>query len=97
MVIQLRSAPSDEVETILRRIERKYYLTPKQTGLAYGLLRQISLPTTEYFSEQINSLYFDTLDLDEYEGSNSGDYNKNKIRIRWYGENKGMKVIQLDY
>lgn len=94
MVIQLCRAPSNNIETIPRRIERKYYITPRETGLAYGLLRQISLPTTEYFAEQINSLYFDTIDLDEYEGSISGDYQKNKIRIRWYGENEDLNVTQ---
>jgi hypothetical protein len=34
----------------------------------------------------VHSLYFDTIDLDQYERSASGDFNKDKIRIRWYDE-----------
>lgn len=90
MVAQLHGDPTNYIETLPRRLERKYYITPEETGLAYGLLRQICRPDSEYFSEQINSLYFDTFDLDEYEGSISGNYQKNKIRIRWYGENKDL-------
>ena len=35
---------------------------------------------------QVNSLYFDTPDLDQHQRSDSGEFNKDKIRIRWYGE-----------
>jgi hypothetical protein len=34
----------------------------------------------------VNSLYFDTPDLDQHQRSDSGEYAKDKIRIRWYGE-----------
>jgi hypothetical protein len=33
----------------------------------------------------VTSLYFDTPDLDQYVRSASGDFRKNKVRIRWYG------------
>ena len=77
-----------------QRFERKYYLMPKDVGLAYGLLRQISLPASEYPSEQIHSLYFDTVDLDQHERSSSGDYYKDKVRIRWYSEGGDMNGMQ---
>lgn len=94
MAVQLLGVTANNIKSVPKRLERKYYITPKETGLAYGLLRQICRPAGEYFSEQINSLYFDTVDLDDYESSNSGDYKKKKIRIRWYGEVKDMKGLQ---
>jgi len=81
-------------ETLPERFERKYYLSPVETGVAYGLLSQVCLPTRDYHSEQINSLYFDTRDLDQYERSDSGDYGKDKVRIRWYGEEEDLKGMQ---
>jgi hypothetical protein len=72
------------------RFERKYYLPPAKVGFAYGLLTQLCIPDVGFASEQINSLYFDTSGLDQYERSASGDYSKDKIRIRWYGENKDL-------
>lgn len=94
MAIQLYGVPTNTIDLLPQRFERKYYLTPKEVGLAYGLLRQICLPASEYPSEQINSLYFDTADLDQYERSASGDFQKDKVRIRWYGEDKNLNRMQ---
>jgi hypothetical protein len=49
-------------------------------------LRQVCRPDKEYPRDRVNSLYFDSPDLDQYERSASGDFRKNKVRIRWYGE-----------
>lgn len=68
------------------RFERKYYLPHRVLGTAYGLLCHVCVPAAEFYHEQINSLYFDSDDLDQHERSVSGDYEKDKIRIRWYGE-----------
>ncbi|MBM3302050.1 MAG: VTC domain-containing protein, partial [Deltaproteobacteria bacterium] len=41
----------------------------------------------------------DTADLDQHERSHGGDYQKDKVRIRWYGEEKdlsGMWTIFLE-
>ena len=67
-----------------QRIERKFFVLPKNIGLAYGLLQHVCRLDNEYPSEQINSLYFDTEDLDEHLKSSSGEFRKNKVRIRWY-------------
>jgi hypothetical protein len=67
------------------RVERKFYLPPEKVEMAYGLLRTLARPDGDFFVEEINSLYFDTFELDEYERALSGDYRKNKVRIRWYG------------
>ena len=73
-----------------QRIERKFYVIPKNVSFAYGLLRHICHFDSEYPSEQINSLYFDTADLDQHERSSSGDFRKNKVRIRWYGKENNL-------
>ncbi len=69
-----------------QRIERKFYVLPKNVGVAYGLLRHTCRPDIEYPQEQINSLYFDTAALDQHTKSLSGDFRKDKVRIRWYHE-----------
>lgn len=100
MTVKLYDAPVYTTENGLpQRFERKYYLAPTEVGLAYGLIRQICLPANEYFSEQINSLYFDTADLDQHERSASGDFQKDKARIRWYGRSEkssGMQTIFIE-
>lgn len=70
---------------LTRRLERKFFILPWNIGLAYMLLRQVCRLDSEYPSEQINSLYFDTADLEQHERSLSGEFRKDKVRIRWYG------------
>jgi hypothetical protein len=83
-----------------RRVERKFCIPPQRIGLAYGLLRPICPPDRRFPYEQITSLYFDTFDLDQYERSDSGDYRKDKVRIRWYSEDKnigsGMRTVYVE-
>ena len=86
-----RKKPNEEGETLtitspVRRFERKFYILPKNIGYAYSLLRQFCRPDREYPISTVHSLYFDTADLDQYNRSASGDFNKDKIRIRWYDE-----------
>ena len=69
----------------LRRIERKFFIKPGQIHLAYALLRQVCRPDRDYPSGRINSLYFDSDDLDQHERSTSGEFIKDKVRVRWYG------------
>ena len=59
-------------------------MAPANIGLAYSFLRQICRPDKEYPADRVNSLYFDTVDLDQYQKSESGEFRKNKVRIRWY-------------
>jgi len=94
MVVQLYGIAIKNVNTLPERFERKYYLTPREVGFAYGLIRQICLPARQYPSEQINSLYFDTAELDQHERSSSGDYYKDKVRLRWYGEDSKLGGMQ---
>ena len=68
------------------RFERKFFILPKHIGFAYATLRQICRADSEYPEGQVNSLYFDTPDLEQYFRSDSGDFRKEKVRIRWYGQ-----------
>jgi hypothetical protein len=96
MVVQLYG-PAPDFSRLPERFERKYFLAPREVGLAYGLLRQICRPAEEYPSEQINSLYFDTADLDQHQRSDGGDYYKDKVRLRWYGGDEDIRGIQAVY
>ena len=68
-----------------QRFERKFAIRPANIGFAYTFLRQICRSDSEYPVDRITSLYFDTVDLDQYQKSASGEFRKNKVRIRWYG------------
>lgn len=70
---------------IAERMERKFFFGPNKAGAALGFLRLNCRYDGDFPLEQINSLYFDTPDLDQHERSLSGEYAKDKIRIRWYG------------
>ncbi len=70
------------------RFERKYFVPPKSIGFAYSLLRQVCRPDDEHSRDRVNSLYFDTPDLDYYTASADGEFKKEKVRIRWYGETR---------
>ncbi len=67
-----------------QRIERKFFIFPKNIGFAHTLLRQVCRLDSEYPEGLVNSLYFDTPDLDQYTRSSSGEFRKDKVRIRWY-------------
>ena len=91
MVVQLQYVPDDaDLSRLPERFERKFYLAPREQVLAHGLLRATCLADSQYPSEQINSLYFDTSDLDQHQRSSSGDYQKDKVRLRWYGTDEGV-------
>lgn len=97
MTIQFQCVPAETRDKLPQRFERKFYIGPDQVGLAYGLLQQVCLADTEFPSEQINSLYFDTAALEQHERSCSGEYQKDKIRIRWYGREEELSGAQPIY
>ena len=80
-----RAASSAGDTPRVQRIERKFYIEPQRVPLALGLLRHSCRPAVEFHEERISSLYFDSPDLAEHVRSMAGEFDKNKIRIRWYG------------
>jgi len=75
---------NEDTAKVEQRIERKFFVLPRNIGLAYAMLRQFCRMDSEYPEEQVNSLYFDTEDLEQYVKSSSGEFRKDKVRIRWY-------------
>ncbi len=73
-----------------QRFERKFFIAPEKVGLAYAFIRQFCRSDAEYPKGIINSLYFDDSDLDQHERSVSGDFTKDKVRVRWYGETEEL-------
>lgn len=67
------------------RVEQKFFITPDRIPAAMALLRKTCRPDPEHALGQVNSLYFDTHDLEEHTRSDAGEFAKDKIRIRWYG------------
>jgi len=93
-VVQMHYSKTTTAQPLPERFERKFYLAPNKVNMANGLLKHLCLPDREFPSEQINSLYFDTVDLDQHERSTSGDSRKDKVRIRWYGKEGDLRGLQ---
>jgi hypothetical protein len=66
------------------RIERKFFVPPVKISFARSMLFHACLRDSKYPQGVINSLYFDTPDLDHFQKSDDGNYEREKIRIRWY-------------
>jgi hypothetical protein len=94
MAVSLLDATTSRAGFYPSRFERKYYLRPEKAGLALALLKQVCVVDKQYPSEQISSLYFDTTGLDQHDRSADGDFRKDKVRIRWYGETEYLRGPQ---
>jgi hypothetical protein len=75
---------SGQKHQITERFERKFFIPPQKTEIARSLMSHICLPDGDYPENTVNSLYFDTPDLDRFQESINGSYKREKIRIRWY-------------
>ncbi len=78
--------PGSELPALAERVEQKFFVTPQNHVAALALLRRCCRAEAMYGIGQVNSLYFDTPDLDQHERSIEGEFAKDKIRIRWYGQ-----------
>jgi hypothetical protein len=79
------ACPESGLAPLSERVEQKYFVLPHRVASAFALLRRTCRAEATYPVGQVNSLYFDTPDLDQHERSISGERTKDKIRIRWYG------------
>ena len=68
----------------VQRIERKFFILPRNVGFARTLMNEVCRPDRQFSEGLVNSLYYDTIDLDQYMKSVDGDLWKHKVRIRWY-------------
>jgi hypothetical protein len=78
--------PQSPRPPLAERVEEKFFVAPKRMDSALALLLRTCRADPLYPIGQVNSLYFDTADLDLREQSASGLLVKDKVRIRWYGE-----------
>lgn len=80
------------METVLRtdRYERKFFIS-KDNESSIDILIKIhpALFRPLYYERRVNNLYFDTIDLSNYENHVAGVTNRWKVRIRWYGKTFG--------
>lgn len=80
--VQGRTFSSSNFCSVEKRVEQKFFFPPERAVWALALLRRTCRKDVQHPADQVNSLYFDTPDLDQYERSDSGDYAKDKVRIR---------------
>ena len=80
------SSPASVALPLRERVEQKFFVHPSREALALALLRRTCREDEEHPVGQVNSLYFDTADLEQHGRSAAGEYTKDKVRIRWYGE-----------
>jgi hypothetical protein len=71
-------------QVTISRLERKIVIPTQTTDFVIAWLQHACLPDSVYPRNIINSLYFDTPELDSYYECLNGDFYKNKVRIRWY-------------
>ena len=75
-----------------QRIEKKFVFLP-------GDKRKIDLLKIEgffkkiYFNRRVNSIYYDTIDLNCLWDNINGYSNRNKYRVRWYDKIQNSEVF----
>ncbi len=77
------------------RFERKFPLPEGVESTVLALLQTSAYPDGAFPEGVINSVYFDSLDLESYHDALNGDYRKQKIRLRWYGQPVGRDAISI--
>ena len=79
------------------RYERKYLIPFNQQSKISSIINSNSLRFYKQFKKRsINSIYFDTDNLDYYAANLNGDLNRKKIRMRWYGLWYGLLNSNLE-
>jgi len=75
----------------LDRFERKFAIDELSYGSILMFIKRHPARFQEIYQERsVNSIYFDTYDLEHYVESVDGVYARMKVRIRWYNELFGL-------
>jgi len=70
-----------------KRYERKLYFPDKDVKSLEQIIKTNPYGFKEvYYERQVNSIYYDTISLDNFWDNENGHENRAKLRIRWYGE-----------
>jgi SPX domain protein involved in polyphosphate accumulation len=73
------------------RYERKYLITTYSHQDVEQLIKFHPARFSEiYHARDINNIYFDTLGMNHYYDNVEGSSDRQKVRIRWYGELMGL-------
>ncbi len=73
------------------RYERKFIISELNYQEIEFLIKHNPAMFSEIFYERrVNNIYLDSIDLKNYKGNLSGNSNRLKIRIRWYGKLFGI-------
>ena len=73
----------------IKRVELKYFLNQNQVNDFYHKLYRTPFSFIDDFEDRkINSLYFDTHNLEQLTNSTSGSNRKEKFRYRYYGNSE---------
>lgn len=88
--------PGPEAESLTVQLDRMRYEVKLQAerhllGEVFTWLRLHPVGLgTPYPDRQVNSVYFDTPDLDNYWENKAGIGERRKVRVRWYGEGESV-------
>ena len=87
MALTLRRVRTpDDSEAPGGREERKYPLPAARAGLLTAWLDARLPRDSQYPEGVVTSCYYDTPQLDSYQESADGEFAKQKLRLRWYGD-----------
>lgn len=67
-------------------IEQKYLFPVGQKEMILDWLAHACLPDPGFDSGVVSTLYYDTPAFSHYQESSNGDFQKCKVRLRWYGD-----------
>lgn len=82
--------------TIHLRYERKYLSYDHNAAeLRHLLLCNPSFFSPIFYRRQVNSLYFDNPEFEYFQQNTEGDFDRMKVRVRWYGTAEPKK-LQLE-
>jgi len=80
------------------RMENKFVLTEPSNGDIYARIMTCKYLFREIFYERrVNNIYLDTITLDNFKENMDGVQNREKHRIRWYGNHLGVDTPILEY
>ena len=81
-----RAHTQDEFRSSDWREERKYPLPATRAALLTAWLDARLPRDAQYPTGTVTSCYYDTPQLDSYQESADGEFAKQKLRLRWYGD-----------
>ncbi len=88
-MITFRSRSSDNMKrdgsaANSTRFERKFFVPSSKIPFARHILTHCCARDRQYPEGVVNSVYYDTSELEFFCDSDDGNYVRNKVRIRWY-------------